>query len=121
MTGEAAQPAVDHPFGDGDGALATLFELLSDETRLRIVSVLAAHEHAKPAAPPLGFAALRERVGARDSGRFNYHLRKLDGTLVEQVEGGYALTSTGWRVVTIVSEVPTGSALPADVGSRPNG
>ncbi|MFB6354779.1 MAG: hypothetical protein ABEJ92_11925 [Halobacteriales archaeon] len=99
----------DRPFDGGDGALAALFDLLSDETRLRIVSVLAAHEHANPAAPPLGFAALRERVGAADSGRFNYHLRKLAGSLVEKVDGGYALTPAGWRVVTIVSQVSLGS------------
>lgn len=101
--------ASDRPFDGGDGALAALFDLLTDETRLRIVSVLAAHEHANPDAPPLGFAALRERVGAADSGRFNYHLRKLAGSLVAKVDGGYALTDAGWWVVTIVSQVPVES------------
>lgn len=110
MQAEVAVSSTSYPFGDEAGSLVALFDLLSDETRLRIISVLAAHEHANPDAPPLGFGALRERVGASDSGRFNYHLRKLDGSLIEPVEGGYALTPTGRRVVTIVSEVPLGSA-----------
>lgn len=117
MRGEMVPSSGGPPFGDRDEALVALFDLLSDETRLRIVSVLAAHEHANPAAPPLGFDVLRERVGVRDSGRFNYHLRKLDGTLVEKVDGGYGLTPTGRNVVTIVSEVPVGPAPEAASGS----
>lgn len=92
--------------GAGDAALAALFDLLSDETRLRIVSALAAYEHAHPDDPGIRFAALRERVDARDSGRFNYHLRKLDGILVEKLESGYALTPVGRQIVAIVSDLP---------------
>lgn len=92
--------------GAGDAALAALFDLLSDETRLRIVSALAAYEHAHPDDPGIRFAALRERVDARDSGRFNYHLRKLDGILVEKSETGYALTPVGRQIVAIVSDLP---------------
>lgn len=90
----------------GDAALATLFDLLSDETRLRIVSALAAYEHAHPDDPNIRFAALRERVDARDSGRFNYHLRKLDGVLVEKSDAGYRLTTVGRTVVALVSDIP---------------
>jgi len=114
----AAAVAAGVPFGEGDAALAALFDLLSDETRLRIVSALAAHAHAVPDDPSLGFAALRQRVGARDSGRFNYHLRKLDGTLVERTQGGYALSRAGRHVVSVVSEVAIGAGAigPGDEG-----
>jgi DNA-binding transcriptional ArsR family regulator len=117
MTSETDSSDSGPPFGDRDGALVALFDLLSEETRLRIVSVLAAHEHANPTAAPLGFDVLRERVGARDSGRFNYHLRKLDGPLVEKVDGGYRLTPMGREIVTIVSEVPVGAAPEAGSSS----
>lgn len=109
MTSEADPLESGSPFGDRDEALVALFDLLSEETRLRIVSVLAAYEHTYPSAAPLGFDALRERVGTRDSGRFNYHLRKLDGPLVEKVDGGYGLTPMGREIVRIVSEVPVES------------
>lgn len=89
-----------------DAALASLFELLSDETRLRIVSALAGYAHAHPDEPAIAFAALRQRVGIRDSGRFNYHLRKLDGVLVERTEDGYLLTDVGRRLVAVVSDIP---------------
>lgn len=91
--------------GESDAALTTLFELLSDETRLRIVSALAASEHAHPDDPALRFAALRERVEARDSGRFNYHLQKLDDVLVEKSEDGYRLTPVGRKIVGLVSDI----------------
>lgn len=92
--------------GENDAALAMVFDLLSDETRLRIVSALAAYEHAHPDDPAIGFAALRERVDARDSGRFNYHLRKLDDTLVEKTPDGYRLTTVGRQIVALVSDIP---------------
>ena len=95
--------------GAGDAALAALFDLLSDETRLRIVSALAGYEHAHPESPAIRFAALRERVDARDSGRFNYHLRKLDGILVEKTDEGYSLTPVGRQIVAIVSDLPNDS------------
>lgn len=95
--------------GVSDAALAALFDLLSDETRLRIVSALAAYEHAHPNEPTIRFAALRERVDARDSGRFNYHLRKLDGILVEKSDDGYSLTPVGRQIVATVSDLPNES------------
>jgi len=104
--GAGLPAAFDDAGGDGDAALATLFDLLSDETRLRIVSALAAHEHAHPDDPALRFAALRERVDIRDSGRFNYHLRKLDAVLIEQCDAGYRLTPVGREIVALVSDIP---------------
>jgi DNA-binding transcriptional ArsR family regulator len=79
-------------------ALANVFTLLSDETRLRIVFELVVRRGERPSDPALSFSELRSRVGARDAGRFNYHLRKLRGDLVEKVDDGYCLTPTGEAV-----------------------
>lgn len=73
-------------------------ELLSDEVRLGIVLELAAAAATAPEGDSVGFADLRERVGVRDSGRFNYHLRRLCGGFVERTDGGYRLTEDGAAV-----------------------
>jgi len=72
------------------------FSLLADETRLSILRELYARDE------PLTFSELRERVGMRDSGQFNYHLGKLKGQFVEQTDGGYELTIGGFRVLGAV-------------------
>ncbi len=70
------------------------FELIADETRLGIVRALAeASEEGWGTA--LSFSELRRRVGARDSGGFNYHLDRLDGTFVRKAEEGYRLRYPG--------------------------
>lgn len=66
---------------------------LADETRLAILRELA------DADAPLSFSTLRERVGVRDTGRFNYHLTELCGYFVRDVDGGYELGYAGDRVV----------------------
>lgn len=93
--------------------LATVFDLLSDETRIRIVRALAA-DAAGDGEPGLSFTALRTRVGTRDEGRFNYHLGRLRGELVEKADRGYVLTRAGEAVGALVVD---GSA-PADGRSR---
>jgi hypothetical protein len=42
----------------------------------------------------------RERVGIRDTGKFNYHLTKLCEYFVRQTESGYELGHAGTRVIT---------------------
>ncbi|WP_435364056.1 winged helix-turn-helix domain-containing protein [Haloarchaeobius sp. DYHT-AS-18] len=72
------------------------FALVSHETRFRILEAL------NEADEPLPFARLRERVGTRDTGQFNYHLGKLTDRFVRKVEDGdgrYQLTPAGTRVV----------------------
>ncbi|WP_267639762.1 winged helix-turn-helix domain-containing protein [Haloarchaeobius amylolyticus] len=75
------------------------FALISHETRFRIL------EELNEADEPLAFARLRERVGMRDTGQFNYHLGKLTDRFVRKVEdddgsaGRYKLTAAGKRVV----------------------
>ncbi|WP_313691168.1 ArsR/SmtB family transcription factor [Halorarum halobium] len=79
------------PTSEGDEpALASTFDLLSDETRLRIVRELAGGD-----SDPVPFSVLCDRLGVSDTGRFNYHLGRLRGRLVEKREGGYVLTREG--------------------------
>lgn len=65
-------------------------ELLGDPTRAAIVRELAAaREGDLP--PALSFSALRARVAPEGrSSRFNYHLQRLVGTVVERRESGSA-------------------------------
>lgn len=93
------------PTSDGDGlagdvdepTLASTFDLLSDQTRLRIVRELAATDP-----DPVAFSALCGRLGVRDTGRFNYHLGRLRGRLVEKREEGYVLTPEGSKLVGLL-------------------
>ncbi|WP_336361356.1 DUF7351 domain-containing protein [Haladaptatus sp. ZSTT2] len=70
-----------------------VFALLSNDTRIEILRVLAAADG------PLPFSELYDRVGLRDSGQFNYHLQKLAGTFIKQGDEGYELTIAGMQVV----------------------
>ncbi len=78
------------------------FELLSDETRLAVLRELAARAGEAPEDPTLGFAALRRRVGRRDSGNFSYHLSQLEGRFVEKTDDGYRIAPAGMEVVAAV-------------------
>ncbi|MFC7076652.1 winged helix-turn-helix domain-containing protein [Haloarcula halophila] len=91
---------------DGSDALSPdeAFAVLGDETRLGILRTLG------EATEPLPFSALRERVGVRDSGQFNYHLEKVVGHFVEKTEAGYVLRRAGRRVVeAVLSGAVTGT------------
>jgi hypothetical protein len=89
ITGECQYPTMtDDEFGDALGAL-------THEVRADILRELA------DADGPLPFSTLRERVGVRDSGRFNYHLTALCRGFVREADGGYDLTHRGERVVLV--------------------
>jgi len=90
---------------DATTDLVAIFSLLSDETRLAIVRELAACRLGE-SEPRLSFSALRTRVGIDDAGRFNYHLGRLRGSLVEKGEDGYGLTETGAVVGSMLVESP---------------
>lgn len=68
------------------------FAVLGNETRMEILQTLA------EADGPLSFSELRERVGVRDSGQFNYHLDKLVGHFLEDSADGYELRRAGERI-----------------------
>ncbi|UWG49971.1 putative transcriptional regulator, contains HTHdomain [Halalkaliarchaeum sp. AArc-CO] len=66
------------------------FTALADETRIEIIRTLwAADGH------EARFSELREAVGVRDSGRFNYHLEELLGQFVAKTDDGYELAEAG--------------------------
>lgn len=76
---------------------AEAFALIGNETRLSILEALWAAEER-----PVSFSDLRREVGMRDSAQFNYHLQKLSGHFVTQVEGGYEFKHAGEKVVRSV-------------------
>lgn len=95
------------------------FGLLASETRVAILRALweARREG------PVGFSALRERVGVSDSGGFNYHLGKLTGHFVRKTGDGYVLRYAGAALVGAIvagtldhagfdEPVPVGAACP---------
>jgi len=77
------------------------FSALSDQLRVNILRELSAH-HRQPGDNTLGFAELRKRVEVEDSGRFRYHLKKLEGLFVEKTSAGYKLTHAGLKVVAAI-------------------
>ncbi|WP_276257639.1 winged helix-turn-helix domain-containing protein [Haloglomus litoreum] len=98
--------------GVGDGTIdatrsAAAFGAVANETRLSILRSLWAADG------PQSFSTLREAVGVRDSGRFNYHLGELTGRFVRKASAddgedrddpgeGYVLTYAGEQVVGAV-------------------
>lgn len=81
--------------GTASVELPDTLELVSNETRLRIIYALIDYRRENPRDPCLSFTALRKRAGLDESGNFNYHLNQLRGRYVEQVDGGYQLTHAG--------------------------
>lgn len=75
-----------------DGA----FAVLGNETRVQILQTLG------ETAEPLSFTELRDRVGVRQGGQFNYHLEKVVGHFVAKTDAGYVLRQPGRRVVQAV-------------------
>ncbi|WP_121821152.1 winged helix-turn-helix domain-containing protein [Halostella salina] len=84
---------------DADAARSpeAAFSLLSNETRFAILRALYDADERS-----LSFSDLRERTGVRDSGQFNYHLGKLVGVFVREVDDGYALRYAGKQVIGAV-------------------
>lgn len=68
------------------------FGLLSNDLRVDILQALG------EAGDPQRFSELREAVGERDSGKFNYHLGKLVGHLVVHDDEGYRLSLAGRKM-----------------------
>ncbi|WP_290811126.1 ArsR family transcriptional regulator [Halovivax sp.] len=78
---------------DGEETLTDPLEVLTSEIRVRILRELAEADR------PLPFTELRERVGVRDSGKFNYHLDRLCSYFVRRDQAGYELHHAGSRIV----------------------
>jgi hypothetical protein len=69
------------------------FALLGHEIRLDILFVLL-EDWMAAYTEPKSYAELMAAVGMEDSGKFNYHLGKLRGVYVRQVEDGYVPTAS---------------------------
>ncbi len=85
------------------------FDLLGHDIRLEILLALledwlAAHTK------PKSYAELMDAVGMEDSGKFNYHLDKLRGVYVRQVEDGYVPTASATALYrAVLAHRPTDS------------
>jgi len=82
------------------------FSALGNETRIDILRTLGAADG------PVSFTELRDQLGIRQGGQFNYHLDKLLGHFVGKTGEGYALREPGRRVVeAILSGAVTGDPV----------
>lgn len=100
--------------GDSVGAVErqspdAAFGLLASDVRVRIVQALG------EAGDPMSFSALREAVAERDSGKFNYHLKRLTGHFVARTDDGYRLSLAGQRVYGAIQS----GAYTADATLKP--
>ncbi len=73
--------------------LADAFKLLSEPSRLELLAIL------DQANTPLSYSTFHERSSIADKGRFNYHLRRLRGTLIANDGATYTLRAPGQRIV----------------------
>lgn len=74
-------------------------DALASEHRIAILRALAEADE------PASFSQLREEIGMRDTGQFNYHLSKLLGRFVRETAGGYELGHAGERVVLAAADL----------------
>lgn len=70
------------------------FSLLGNEMRISIIQALWRADDDQ-----VSFSDLRDHADVADSGQFNYHLGKLNGTFVQHEEKGYKLTYAGRQVI----------------------
>ncbi|WP_336035511.1 ArsR/SmtB family transcription factor [Halobacterium yunchengense] len=78
-------------------ATAEAFGLLADPVRVAILAALWRTDET-----PAPYSELRDAVGLRDSGRFNYHLSKLTDHFVAKTDDGYRLRPAGLVVLNAV-------------------
>lgn len=78
------------------------FALLGDEIRVGILRELADVVSESSSGAAVSFSTLRERVGVRDAGKFNYHLDRLCGAFVEKTDDGYSLRYAGLMIVSAI-------------------
>ncbi|NUB90732.1 ArsR family transcriptional regulator [Haloterrigena sp. SYSU A121-1] len=88
-------------------AVREAFSLLNHEIRLEILLALLEDWEAVYTEPK-SYAELMDAVGMRDSGQFNYHLDKLRGVYVREVEDGYVPTASVTALYrTVLAHRPT--------------
>lgn len=85
-----------------DLAPADAFKLLSDDIRIEILRALTERRRTHPHDPALSYSDLCNRVGIRDSGRFNYHLKRLREHFVTKTDTGYKLSFAGVHIASAI-------------------
>lgn len=85
------------------------FQLLANETRLKILRELSAAPLWTPT-----YSELKDPVGMRDSGTFQYHLQQLTGTFIEQSDDGYHHLTSGITVIRAMLSSVNASKEQAD-------
>lgn len=82
----------------------TVFDLLSDRSRIQILDALYNQWYQTPETPCLAFSELYTEVDIKDSGQFTYHLNRLSGILIDKRACGYTLTPLGIQCGTLVDQ-----------------
>ncbi len=104
--GERSEPdaILSSVIGSADVDAPDVFTTLGSQTRLAILFTLwAAFEPFTEAEQyALPYSELRDRVGIKQGGEFNYHLEQLMDRLVVKTEDGYAIHPSGLRLVQMV-------------------
>jgi DNA-binding transcriptional ArsR family regulator len=87
----------------GTDALAA-FSCLGNETRLSILRALydTSRHYDGPGQREVPYSELQEESGVADSGKFNYHLKKLTEHFVSKTDGGYILNQRGRWIAQLV-------------------
>lgn len=92
---------------------------IAEESRIQILQALWEANGA-----PVSFSDIRKETEITDSGKFNYHLGKLQPEFVRKRDQGYELTSAGRKVIgAAVSGTYTDgdvSVAPVESGACPN-
>lgn len=101
-TYESSSSPLESAAGVAGPETTAAFKALANETRLAILLGLWEAYEPFAAEEPVAFSVLRERVGVRDKGRFNYHLRELTGRFIRQTDQGYELRRAGHQLVRTV-------------------
>ncbi|WP_458205084.1 DUF7347 domain-containing protein [Haladaptatus sp. NG-SE-30] len=95
-------PATDEEIAESAvNALGTI----ASEHRIAILRELATADE------PIAFSELRQRVGIRDTSRFNYHLSELRERFVRETDGKYELGHAGERVVFATADLDANGAV----------
>ncbi|MEF8799690.1 MAG: helix-turn-helix domain-containing protein [Halolamina sp.] len=102
MVTSSGESPLEEAAGAADRHATEAFELLANETRLAILLALWNTHEPFAGDDALSFSELRDRVGMRDSGQFNYHLGKLEGEFVKSTEKGYKLRPAGKKIIWAV-------------------
>jgi DNA-binding transcriptional ArsR family regulator len=102
-------------------AIREAFALLGHEVRLDILLALLENWRAAHTEPQ-SYSDLMRAVDMRDSGKFNYHLKRLRGAYVRKVEGGYVPTASATALYRAVlatrpsTDAPDSRTFAVDAG-----